>query len=181
MDHWSVQPREILPFAGAAFIGLAAVLLPGPDTDWTLFAISCAATAAITLAGFAAAHRRRGRALILLLPLSYFGVVAILRHSGTTGGSGFVPLIMLPIVWLALFGNRRQLLIGLAAMTIALLVPFLTYGEPRYTAGSRSSRSSSACGRRATCSPVSSGMPPGRRSWPPTRAASSPSSTAARS
>jgi two-component system, sensor histidine kinase and response regulator len=134
MDHWSVQPREILPFAGAAFIGLAAVLLPGPDTDWTLFAISCAATAAITLAGFAAAHRRRGRALILLLPLSYFGVVAILRHSGTTGGSGFVPLIMLPIVWLALFGNRRQLLIGLAAMTIALLVPFLTYGEPRYTA-----------------------------------------------
>jgi two-component system, sensor histidine kinase and response regulator len=134
MDHSTVQAREILPFAGAAFIGLAAVLLPGPETDWTLFAIACALTAVIAGVGFSAAHRRRGRPLILLLPLAYFGVVAILRHSGTTGGSGFVPLIMLPIVWLALFGTRRQLVIGLAAMTLALLVPLLVYGEPRYPA-----------------------------------------------
>ena len=139
MNHSTVQPREILPFAGAAFIGLAAVVLPGPETDWPLFAIACALTAAIALVGFLAAHRRRGRPLILILPLAYFAVVAILRHSGTTGGSGFVPLIMLPIVWLALFGSRRQLLIGLAAMTIALLVPFLAFGEPRYPpAGGRS-------------------------------------------
>ena len=32
----------------------------------------------------------------------------ILRHSGTTGATGFVPLIMLPIVWLAMFGTRRS-------------------------------------------------------------------------
>jgi two-component system, sensor histidine kinase and response regulator len=134
MHHWTVQSRDILPFAGAAFIGLAAVLLPGPETDWTLFAIAAVATAAIAAAGFLAAHRRRGRALVLLLPLAYFAVVAVLRHSGTTGGSGFVPLIMLPIVWLALFGTRRELLIGLAAMTLALLVPLLVYGEPRYPA-----------------------------------------------
>jgi two-component system, sensor histidine kinase and response regulator len=132
MHHSTVQVREILPFAGAAFIGLAAVVLPGPETDWTLFAISCVLTAAIAAAGFAAAHQRRGRPLILLLPLLYFGVVAVLRHSATMGGSGFVPLIMLPIVWLALFGSRRQLLIGLAAMTLALLMPFLVFGEPRY-------------------------------------------------
>jgi two-component system, sensor histidine kinase and response regulator len=132
MQHSTVQTREILPFAGAALIGLAAVLLPGPGTDWTLFAVACGLTVAIVLAGLAAAHRRRGRPLILLLPLLYFLVVAILRHSGTTGGSGFVPLIMLPIVWLALFGTRRQLVIGLVAMALTLLVPFLAFGEPRY-------------------------------------------------
>src|SRR5688572_831140 len=116
MEHSTVQPREILPFAGAALIGLAAVALPGPETDWTLFTVGVVLTVAIAAIGFAAAHRRRGRPLILILPLAYFVVVGILRHSGTTGGSGFVPLIMLPIVWLALFGSRRQLIVGLVAM-----------------------------------------------------------------
>ena len=43
VNHSTVEPREILPFAGAASIGLAA--------------------AAIALVGFLAAHRRRGRPL----------------------------------------------------------------------------------------------------------------------
>ena len=134
IDHSSVQPREILPFACAAIIGLAAVLLPGPDTEWPLFALAAALTVAIAATGLVASRLRRGRFLVLLLPLAYFAVVGVLRHSGTTSSSGFVPLVMLPIVWLALFGSRRQLLIGLAAMTATLLVPFLIFGEPRYPA-----------------------------------------------
>ena len=39
---------------------------------------------------------------------------------------------MLPIVWLAMFGTWRQLIIGLVAMTLALVVPFLVFGDPRY-------------------------------------------------
>ena len=39
---------------------------------------------------------------------------------------------MLPIVWLALFGSRAQLILGLAAMAATLLIPFLLFGEPRY-------------------------------------------------
>jgi PAS domain S-box-containing protein len=136
MQHSTVQPREILPFAGAAVLGLLAVVLPGPETDWTLFAIGVALTVAIAAAGFTAAHRRRGRPLIIVLPLASFVVVAILRHSGTTGSAGFAPLIMLPIVWLALFASRTQLIVGLGAMMVTLLVPFLVFGEPRYSAAS---------------------------------------------
>jgi PAS domain S-box-containing protein len=127
-----VEPREILPFAAAALIGLASVLLPGPDTDWLVFAIGAALTVAIAVIGLTAAERRRGRPLIVVLPLAYFLAVMILRHSGTTGASGFVPLIMLPIVWLAMFGTRRQLIAGLVAMSLALVVPFLVFGDPRY-------------------------------------------------
>ena len=132
VDHSTVQPREILPFAGAAIVGLVAVLLPGPPTDWTLFTIAAVLTVLIAAVGFTAARLSRGRPLILALPLVYFVVVALLRHSGTTQAAGFVPLVMLPIVWLALFGTRGQLIIGLAAMAAALLIPFLLYGEPRY-------------------------------------------------
>ncbi len=132
MQHSTVQSREILPFAAAALIGLASVLLPGPETDWLVFAIGVGLTVAIAAVGLTAAAERRGQPLIVLLPLAYFVAVVILRHSGTTGATGFVPLVMLPIVWLAMFGTRRQLIVGLVAMTLALVVPFLVFGDPRY-------------------------------------------------
>ena len=132
MQHSTVEPREILPFAAAALIGLASVLLPGPDTDWLVFSIGAGLTFAIAVVGITAAERQRGRSLILILPLAYFVAVVILRHSGTTGATGFVPLVMLPIVWLAMFGTRRQLIIGFVGMAAALVVPFLVFGDPRY-------------------------------------------------
>jgi two-component system, sensor histidine kinase and response regulator len=132
LNHSGVRPRDILPFAGAAIVGLAAVVLPGPPTDWALFAVGAGLTLLIATVGFAAARARRGRVLIVVLPLLYFAAVALLRHSGTTGAAGFVPLIMLPIVWLALFGSRSQLIAGLVAMAAALLIPFLLFGDPRY-------------------------------------------------
>jgi len=128
----TVPPRVILPFAGAAIVGLLAQLLPGPETDWVLFGTATALTVALALVGLVAARQRRGRVLIVLLPLAYFGVVALLRHSGTTSSSGYAPLIMLPIVWLALFASRGALLVGLGAMAVILLAPFLVFGEPRY-------------------------------------------------
>ena len=133
VDHSTVQPRDIVPFAAAALIGLVAFALPGPDVDWTLYALAAALTLAITVVGFVAARKQRGRALIVVLPLAYFGVVALLRHSGEN--PGFAPLILLPVVWLALFGTRREMIVGLAIMAITLLVPFLVFGEPRYSPG----------------------------------------------
>jgi PAS domain S-box-containing protein len=127
-----VRPRDFAPFAFAGVVGLLAVLLPGPPTDWGLYAAAAALTVAIAVAGFAAARRGGTRWMILGGPLAYLVVVVLLRHSGTTSAGGYVPLMLLPIVFLALFGTRRELLIGLAAMTAALLIPFLVYGEPRY-------------------------------------------------
>jgi PAS domain S-box-containing protein len=127
-----VRPRELVPFFAAAMIGLLAVLLPGPDTDWPLFALAAVATAAIAIAGTIAARVQRGRPLILIGSLAYFVVVAVLRHTGKTQAAGYVPLMLLPVVFLSLFGTRRQLWIGLAGMTAALLIPFLAFGDPRY-------------------------------------------------
>jgi two-component system sensor histidine kinase/response regulator len=128
----AVEPRDVVPFAAAAIVGLAAVALPGPPTDWTLFATAAALTVALAAVGLYAAHRRIGPALILGAPLAYLFVVVLLRHSSTGGASGYVPLTLLPIVWLALFGSRRDLQVGLVGMAAALLVPFLLWGDPRY-------------------------------------------------
>jgi PAS domain S-box-containing protein len=127
-----VRMRELLPFFAAALIGLLAVVLPGPDTDWTLYIIAAALTVAIAVAGALAVHYQRGRALVVICSLAYFLVVVLLRHTGKTVAAGYVPLILLPVVFLALFGSRRQLLIGLAGLALALTVPALIYGEPLY-------------------------------------------------
>jgi PAS domain S-box-containing protein len=127
-----VRMRELLPFFAAALIGLLAVVLPGPDTDRTLYVIAAALTVAIAAAGVLAVHFQRGRPLVLICSLAYFVVVVLLRHTGTTVAAGYVPLILLPVVFLALFGTRRQLLIGLAGLATALVVPALIYGEPLY-------------------------------------------------
>jgi two-component system, sensor histidine kinase and response regulator len=127
-----VRMRELIPFFAAALIGLLAVVLPGPQTHWGLYAVAAGITVAIAAAAVAAVRFRRGRPLILIGSLAYFGAVVLLRHSGTTSAGGYVPLMLLPVVFLALFGTRRQLLIGLAGMTLALLVPFLVYGDPQY-------------------------------------------------
>jgi two-component system, sensor histidine kinase and response regulator len=127
-----VRPRDFAPFAVAALIGLVSVVLPGPPTDWAIFGTAAGLTVALAAAGFAAARTRRAQFLILLGPLVYLVIVALLRHSGTTGAGGYVPLVLLPIVFLALYGTRRELIIGLLAMTVTLLVPFLLYGDPRY-------------------------------------------------
>jgi two-component system, sensor histidine kinase and response regulator len=127
-----VRPRDFAPFAVAALIGLVSVVLPGPPTDWAIFGTAAGLTVALAAAGFAAARTGRGQFLILLGPLIYLVIVALLRHSGTTGAGGYVPLVLLPIVFLALYGTRSELIIGLLAMTVTLLVPFLLYGDPRY-------------------------------------------------
>ncbi|HEX5622613.1 MAG TPA: response regulator [Solirubrobacteraceae bacterium] len=127
-----VSPKDFAPFAVAALIGLASVLLPGPPTDWTVYGIAAGLTVALAIGGFAAARQGRPRFLILLGPLIYMVAVVLLRHSGTTMAGGYMPLMLLPIVFLALFGTRSELVVGLVAMTAALLIPFLIYGEPRY-------------------------------------------------
>ena len=57
-----------------------------------------------------------------------------MREAGD-GPAGFLPLVILPAVWLALYGTRRQLLIALAATALVLLVPWAVVGGERYTAG----------------------------------------------
>ena len=46
--------------------------------------------------------------------------------------SGLVVVYLLPIVWLSLYGRRLHLLVGLFCMDLALLVPLLIVGPPKY-------------------------------------------------
>jgi two-component system, sensor histidine kinase and response regulator len=129
--HTRLRPA-MLPFALAAVAGLASVALPGPEMDQGLFAIACAIVAGMLVIGLVLRFCHRERWLIGILPLGYLVVVVLLRHASAGASSGFAVLVLLPVVWLGVFGTRRQLIVGLVAMALSLLVPFAAFGQPHY-------------------------------------------------
>ena len=68
----------------------------------------------------------------LMIPIGYMAVIAIIRDAQGGSDSGLVVVYLLPIVWLSLYGRRLHLLVGLFCMDLALLVPLLIVGPPKY-------------------------------------------------
>ena len=68
----------------------------------------------------------------LIIPIGYIAVIAIIRDAQGGADSGLVVVYLLPIVWLSLYGRRLHLLVGLFCMDLALLVPLLLVGPPKY-------------------------------------------------
>ena len=68
----------------------------------------------------------------LVIPIGYIAVIAIIRDAQGGSNSGLIVMYLLPIVWLALYGRRFHLLVGLFCMDLALLVPLLMVGPPKY-------------------------------------------------
>ena len=68
----------------------------------------------------------------LIIPIGYIAVIAIIRDAQGGSNSGLVAVFLLPIVWLSLYGRRLHLLVGLFCMYLALFVPLLIVGAPKY-------------------------------------------------
>jgi diguanylate cyclase (GGDEF)-like protein len=63
-------------------------------------------------------------------PLAYFGVIVLLRESYGVTGSGYAPLVLLPILWLLLHGTGRQLRVALLLMGLTLVLPMVIASSP---------------------------------------------------
>src|SRR6185437_4705106 len=68
-----------------------------------------------------------------LVPMAFLGVVALLRES-TGGVAGYAVLVMLPVLWLALYGTLWQLVTSIGLTVFVFLVPILVIGGPTYPA-----------------------------------------------
>jgi hypothetical protein len=61
--------------------------------------------------------------------LLYISSVAFLRHSAGGGTSGYGPLLLIPIIWAALFADRTQVVVVLVAIGLAVALPPLIVGD----------------------------------------------------
>jgi diguanylate cyclase (GGDEF)-like protein len=125
--------RRLAPFAAVAVTGLLVVAT----------ALDLKATG-VWIAGVLGAI---AGAMVLWVPwrrlpswagaipaLLFIGGVASLRDAAGGPVAGISPLFLLPVVWLGLYGNRRQLAIVVPAIGLAFFVPILLVGAPEYPA-----------------------------------------------
>lgn len=67
-----------------------------------------------------------------LIPLGSLAVIALVRDAQGGSASGLATLYLVPIAWLAFYGKRSHVAVGLLVMLVALVVPMLVEGPPAY-------------------------------------------------
>ncbi|MGN0062604.1 MAG: EAL domain-containing protein [Nocardioides sp.] len=131
------QPLSVVAaFVGVALIGVASSVLPlGSQTPEEMAVLLGAVVLCATLFGFAMRRRGQPSVLHLLAPLSFLPVVAVTREILNTPSSGTASMVLLPVLWLALTGTPRQLVIAGACSVLTLALPIVLVGPPTYPTG----------------------------------------------
>jgi diguanylate cyclase (GGDEF)-like protein len=104
-------------------LALAVLPLPEAADRKELVAAAVALSALIALSARLVPWPRLPAYAEAVPPLAYFLVIALLRESHPGHPSGYSALAMLPVFWLALYGTRVQLAIGIAGLASTFLAP----------------------------------------------------------
>ena len=125
--------RRTAPFLVAMVISYAAIRLPAVERD--AGRLIAAGLLNLALIGLVAAlpWHRLPRSADLVPPLLYMVVVALLRDGLGGAVSAYSTLLVLPVLWLAMYGTRTQLAIGVVGVAVLLIMPTLVIGSPEYT------------------------------------------------
>jgi signal transduction histidine kinase len=107
---------RVAPFAGTAIAGLVLCAFPARDGRPLLLVLAALLTAALLAAAFGVPWGRLPAWTQAIPALAYDGVVALMMASvGPQQSRLVLPLVLLPVVWLALHGSRLELGLAIAA------------------------------------------------------------------
>lgn len=125
--------RRTAPFLVATIVAFAAIRLPAVERSSPEL-ISAAATMLLLMAIVALLPwQKLPRTADLIPPLLYMVVIAALRDGLGGAVSAYSTLLILPVLWLAMYGTRSQLAVGVGGVALLLVMPILVIGEPEYT------------------------------------------------
>lgn len=113
--------RQLAPFAVTTALAFVAVALP-PATDGEAKLLALAGALALLLVAvpLAVPPQRLPRGAQVVGPLLFLVLVALLRDAEGGAVSGYSILVLLPVVWLALYGDRLELLMMLVGSALVL-------------------------------------------------------------
>jgi GGDEF domain-containing protein len=114
-------------------VAFAAVRLPAVERDET--EIIQAAILNLVLIGLVLAlpWQKVPRTADLVPPLLYMVVITLLRDGMGGAVSAYATLLILPVLWLAMYGTRAQLAVSVLGVAVLLVMPILLIGKPDYT------------------------------------------------
>jgi hypothetical protein len=120
------------PFVLATLLAFATVTIFGPVPKLAALVAATAITLALAAAAWLMPWRRLPAWTEAIPALSFYPVIALLREAVGGGATGYAPLLFLPVLWLALYGSRRQLIVALALGAVTLVAPVVLVGAPAY-------------------------------------------------
>lgn len=126
--------QRILPFGGIALLAFALVPFPPAENQPVWLAVAAVLIASILGAAFLAPWDRLPTFVQSIPPFAFLPAVASLRQAEGGGASGYAPLVLVPVIWLALYGNRRQLAGAVGIAGVCLSLPIILVGAPLYPA-----------------------------------------------
>jgi diguanylate cyclase (GGDEF)-like protein/PAS domain S-box-containing protein len=122
---------RLAPFVGLTLITLIVVPFAfGGMTNEIL--ISWVTLGAIVGSAFLLPWSRLPASWQGVPPLLFYVIAALIRDSSGGGESVFTALILLPVVWFALYGTVNQVLWSMAGCFIAIGLPVALEGPPAY-------------------------------------------------
>lgn len=124
--------RRSAPFGVAMLAAFLAVPLPSPYHRPAPLAIAAALNILIVVVVLALPWERLPSRTQALPVFAYILVIALLRESEGGTASGYGVLVILPILWLALYGTRKELIWAVVGVGLLFLIPVLAAGPPRY-------------------------------------------------
>jgi len=128
-----------VPFAVVALIGLVTVLLPPYERPWWVAGLAVLSLASVVLVYVASQRREQRSWLDPLAAYLLFPYAALLHDAAGAGAggtsSGMTVVLLLPILWLAITGTRRELWVASALAVLTFVIPILLIGPPGYALG----------------------------------------------
>ena len=124
---------RLAPFVGLTLITLIVLPFAYGGLSSELL-VSCLTLGVIVAAAFLVPWARLPASWQGAPPLLFYVIAALIRDASGGGESVFTALILLPVVWFALYGTLNQVLWSIAGCFIAIGLPVLLEGGPRYPA-----------------------------------------------
>ena len=113
-------------------LALVATLLPPVEEDQTHRLMAIGLTALVALAVALLPWDRLPQRAAVLPVLAYLLVIVVLRQGEGGAASGYGPLVVLPVFWLALYGTREELAAVIVGVAMIFLLPLAVAGDPLY-------------------------------------------------
>jgi diguanylate cyclase (GGDEF)-like protein len=128
----SARARAIAPFAALALLAYPLVAIESTPVKPGFVLASLVMTAAVLVTMLALDWSRVPRIAAVATAYGYIIGVVLLREGSGGGQSGFGILFLLPVLWVALYGERWEVGAVVTGVALALLVPILVVGAPTY-------------------------------------------------
>jgi GGDEF domain-containing protein len=114
-------------------LALVAIRLPAIERDTGRLLAAAILNALLVVLVIVLPWQKLPRTADLLPPLIYMIVVALLRDGLGGAVSAYSTLLILPVLWLAMYGTRSDLAVGVVGVAVLLIMPIVTIGGAEYT------------------------------------------------